>query len=166
MRLRPLHLHRWLFNLGAAVSLPLCVAAAVLWVRSYGDHWFDYQFTLRGDQNQWLLRAVEGRFTLNWVDPTPWFFTPSNGGERVTRYTAYEVFGFPLWMGIATTTFLPAVWTTRWKRLRRRRSVDLCPSCGYDVRATPDRCPECGAVVRRLAKTAAQPANAEDRAGG
>jgi len=50
---------------------------------------------------------------------------------------------------LITAAVLPAGWivvgSLRLLELARR-PVGLCPTCGYDLRATPDRCPECGAI--------------------
>ena len=55
----------------------------------------------------------------------------------------------PLPLLAATTAIAPVSWLVLRIRATRRRSRlrnGLCPSCGYDLRATPGRCPECGAV--------------------
>ncbi|HEV8378295.1 MAG TPA: hypothetical protein VGP99_05560, partial [Tepidisphaeraceae bacterium] len=50
----------------------------------------------------------------------------------------------PLWFLELVFSLLPALWFIRFLRQRKRRRSHLCPTCGYDMRATPDRCPECG----------------------
>src|SRR6185436_815309 len=46
----------------------------------------------------------------------------------------------PLWLVCLLLGVKPAV--RLFRRIRQRNGT--CPSCGYDMRATPDRCPECG----------------------
>lgn len=50
----------------------------------------------------------------------------------------------PLAYPIAAFALPPTVLAGRaWKR-RHLCGPGYCPSCGYDLRATPERCPECG----------------------
>jgi hypothetical protein len=54
----------------------------------------------------------------------------------------------PHWCAALAFGIAPAAWL--WKRQRQaaRSSRNLCPNCGYDLRATPDRCPECGTIAK------------------
>jgi hypothetical protein len=55
----------------------------------------------------------------------------------------------PYWSLALATALLPTIWARRW--LSVRRNPGLCPSCGYDMRATPERCPECGTAAAAAA---------------
>jgi len=60
----------------------------------------------------------------------------------------------PFWL-FAAITAIPALLALR-RKLHERRCWQLarCPSCGYDLRATPNLCPECGRARPQLAPTA------------
>jgi hypothetical protein len=52
-------------------------------------------------------------------------------------------FAAPDWSLAFAAGLMPLGWLVTY---RRRFRKGHCPSCGYDLRATPERCPECGTV--------------------
>jgi hypothetical protein len=50
----------------------------------------------------------------------------------------------PFWLFAAITAIPPLLALRRKLHERRCWHLARCPSCGYDLRATPNRCPECG----------------------
>jgi hypothetical protein len=61
-----------------------------------------------------------------------------SGASSDLRY-----FALPYWCPVLMLTLFASPMLTRF---RRRNRPGLCPTCGYDLRATPTRCPECGTI--------------------
>jgi hypothetical protein len=69
--------------------------------------------------------------------PTPQYYHPG-------RYS-YAILAVPHWLILLAFLILPFLSILRLLRSRlRRRRLNLCPTCAYDLRSTPNLCPECG----------------------
>jgi hypothetical protein len=71
-----------------------------------------------------------------------------------TPFGTFRACYVPHWASLALFSVVGAGGAALIRVDRRRRGLGLCPTCGYDLRATPDRCPECGHSPDRPAPAA------------
>jgi hypothetical protein len=131
-------------------------ATCVEWViqRSRGRVWVGRtEATYTGDA-QWIERlAPHHRIGWEHIQGSAYAIT-GNLFELGTVHTAgtgwkAQTSGvqFPLWSAFILTAVLPTLWIGKLATALRRRgrsATGSCPTCGYDLRASPSRCPECG----------------------
>ena len=145
--------HR-LFTFFSALALLLAVAVGGLWVRSF---FFAnaYRFPYRGE----LCEVVFNRGRIG-VNNAPHVVGQSiiirsarAVGQPPTMTSLpsprYWSRSSPLAAPLLTLLLLvpPALAARAWRNRLRHRRAGLCPTCGYDLRATPDKCPECGTAA-------------------
>jgi hypothetical protein len=164
------YVKRRLFNLAAAVSLMLWVAVCVLWVRSY---WASDNLLYATDRSLYCGGSLDGTVYLGsqiWRDKA-FHLAHSTAGDRFepsirTRRRSWirletSESSFMLWIPDRVLISMLGALSVAGLRRRRRRHLiaasgtHTCPTCGYDLRATPQRCPECGAVPEAPPATAA-----------
>ena len=159
----------------------MCVAACVLWVRSY--HAADTvtfvgrntAVSLGISRGLWWVFSVAGDNPSSPAEPSGSEHHVEHHVERppttvkdlpTTDFLSRRGFRWdalplpageiriatwPAWFGVLVPTLLPAAALASRYRAKLRRRRGLCRSCGYDLRATPGRCPECGAVPAQRA---------------
>ena len=169
---------RRLFTLLSVVSLVLCAAVCALWVRSF--HVADWVVLIHRHAPMRTSSAGvatwDGAFSLqvslkastDYGDPrnTLWQYNPQPAGSPMVLpfdRSAERWLGFggtwsgkhfmlivPVWAIVLVSGAAAALSWRRTRQVRRAQRMGLCPSCGYDLRATPGRCPECGGVNRAM----------------
>ena len=173
-------MRRGAFNILAGASAVLCLAVLALWARSYwvSDVWVWVGYPLGGKapEHRASLLSHSGQFSLNWQrtsldpggrytsrllhearrPPVEFWRTPVAGiVPAFLNRIGFALFDThvhaPAW-SVALAFGLVAVFCSRprWGPLLRRTRIGVCPTCGYDLRATPERCPECGTVPEPL----------------
>ena len=162
---------RWMVNALTALSLLLCVATCVLWVRSY---WVGESWTSVAQNSVSSVGSAGGFVHLGYFVMVPrpnvhyTFSPPPQPGYHAKRYspsvktpTQWQFLGFggthvqstdmtltylrfPDWAIVAIAAIGPLVWIIP----RRKIPPGRCRSCHYDLTGNVSGvCPECGTNI-------------------
>jgi hypothetical protein len=161
---------RILLNTATILSLLLCVATVIIWVRSirvrnslyrettwHGRDSLVHEHFTSSNGAVWFtsfdgtcpVSARSGPLnSWNWsVEPRGSAEEEPHGWWFRLRRSNYEFHLYaPYWPLLTAALIPPLWWLAGWTSRGQCRKLGHCPVCGYDLRATPDRCPECGAI--------------------
>lgn len=164
---------RWTFNFVAALSLLLCVAMVVLWVRSYircdwlqvtngpvGHELTSYNGRLIYLRWQGIPSALSVRFESGRVVPVGTLDIENRSDRRFIGITVphgavsggdadWWPWACPYWLLVLVAGFMPVA--RFWIYRRRRAIVGHCVGCGYNLTGNVSGvCPECGKAIEAV----------------
>jgi len=86
-----------------------------------------------------VLGRIKAEFGYGW-------WSKSDPPPDPTGWSYHCALLIPCWLAVAVTGIGPTFRLWRFRQRSPRSADGRCPTCGYDLRATPGRCPECGSV--------------------
>ena len=159
---------RFIFPMAAVCSVYLCVTSLAWGLVGFSA---PREFSLTGTHRSLYCSSSDGVFRViwsegwpnpDWIDSARLVATPmpltihsfiivEETEERLTLSPDGNTLATITYRGLRSNllycTFFPLLIPFAWLLARRRNRPreNLCPPCGYDLRASTIRCPECGA---------------------